>query len=67
LNAADVFFDELLELRHELQVGVSVSPRQVTEHCIKRLSQIIGDNKALFDDSPDEMKQGGIDAKVIAS
>lgn len=54
LNAADVFFDELLDLRHELQTSPPEASTQIVDYCIKRLSQIIGDNKELLGDAPGE-------------
>ncbi|MBF4265351.1 hypothetical protein EAY73_26440, partial [Vibrio anguillarum] len=43
LNAADNFFDEIMELRHDIARLSGMANEQVLDFCSQRLSQIMGD------------------------
>ncbi|EGR1221276.1 hypothetical protein EBM76_22610 [Vibrio parahaemolyticus] len=50
LNAADNFFDEIMELRHDIAKLNGMANEQVLDFCSQRLSQIMGDCKKLLGD-----------------
>ncbi|OOZ42706.1 tyrosine-type recombinase/integrase [Solemya elarraichensis gill symbiont] len=55
LNAADTFFDELMELKHDAKKMTNMASEQIVDFCVQRLGQIIGANKALLEEPDDEV------------
>ena len=55
LQAADAFFDELMELKHDIEYMGNKSPEQVIDFCIQGIGRIIGDTKAILEEG-DEMQ-----------